>query len=155
MATIVSAPSDLVIAVSDGIPVLFAGADVEATSWDGKAGIRVSVAGVRGPETMQRDATFRTAQAAWARRLKEHGKAAAGDPPTMPGVPALSRVKVNVTDDVGTRYEFVAGQVAGDGSEWDASWIYAPRPPAVARELRLEFTLDAEPTGRDCKLTLQ
>ena len=154
MATIVSAPPDLVASVSDGISVRFVGIDLDAKSWDGKVGVRVNLAAARGPETSRRDAEFHTAREAWARELKERGKDAAGDPPTMPGVPVLSAVQVKITDDVGTEYGLIAGQVAGDGTDWDASWIYAPRPPADAGRLRLEFTLDGQPTGRTCALSL-
>jgi len=155
MASIASAPSDLIVATSDGIRIRFVGMELDATSWDGNAGLEVRLQGVRGAETSRRDAEFRVALDAWARRLTERGKDAAGEAPTMPGVRVLDRVKVSITDDVGTEYQLVAGQAAGDGTDWDAAWIYAPRPPATAAHLYLRFTLDGHPTGIECALSLR
>jgi len=155
MATIVSAPPDLVVATSDGVGVRFIGIDLVATSWDGKSGMRVNLAAVRGAETGRRDSRFHAAREHWARELTEHGKDAAGPPPTMPAVPVFDRVTVTITDDVGTEYECVAGQVAGDGTDWDAAWVYGPRPPGTATRLRLDFVLDGAPTGHVCLLSLR
>ena len=44
--------------------------------------------------------------------------------------------------------------MAGGGTEWDARWVYTPVPPAEARTLRLEFSVDGEPTGKYCELSL-
>jgi hypothetical protein len=120
---------------------------------DGR-GIQVALAGARDEVTMRRDGDFELARVAWAERLRELGRDGAGDPPSMPGVAVLQRVQAVVTDDVGTSYPLVAGRVAGDGTEWEAWWVYAARPPRTARRLHLRFTVDGEPTGRDVVVAL-
>ncbi|WP_146202162.1 hypothetical protein, partial [Kocuria rosea] len=74
MGSIVSAPADLVIATSDGINVRFTGIDLaaelsaHAQEPPGGHGVRVSLAAVRGAETMRRDGQFQAARLAWAQR---------------------------------------------------------------------------------------
>jgi hypothetical protein len=160
MTTIVSAPGDLIVATSDGIDVRFVGLELNAEFTpsrgypEGSKGVRIRLEGVRGHETQWRDAQYLDAREAWAERLKSQGRETAGDPPTMPGVPVLERVRVIVTDDIGTNYQWTAGEVAGDGTEWDASWVYAPTPPQGARSLKLRFTLDGELTAKECEVRL-
>ena len=147
--------ADLVVAESDGITIRLGGVELDAQDWDGQAGMRVDLHGVRGLETMRRDEEFRAAREAWSRRLQQHGQDLAGDPPPMPGVAVLNRVQADITDDVATDYRLLAGQVAGDGTDWEASWVYGPRPPMNASRLHLTFTLDGEPTGRGCTVLLR
>ncbi|GAA1621798.1 hypothetical protein [Georgenia ruanii] len=160
MATIVSAPADLLVATSDGIDVRFAGIVLRARFPSrpgyprGGTGLGVRLAGVRGPETQRRDNLFLDAREMWAERLKTEGPDAAAGPPTMPGVPVLERVQATVSDDIDTAYRLIAGRVAGDGTEWDAAWIYAPAPPDTAGRLTLQFTLDGAPTGKECEIRL-
>jgi hypothetical protein len=79
MASIVSAPGDLIIATSDGIDVRFAGIRVDidlpphVDSSNGGCGIHISLEGVRGPETRQRDVHFDAARQAWVERRKTDG----------------------------------------------------------------------------------
>ena len=161
MATIVSAPADLVVATSHGIDVRFAGFDLvpdlppHATAPNRSGGVQVKLEGVRGLQTRQRDVQFEEARLAWAEQLKKHGPDVAGPAPTMPGVPVLDRVGVLVADDVGTEYRLLSGHVAGDGTEWSASWAYLPLPPKEAQNLSLRFTLDGMPTGKECELRLR
>ncbi|WP_152231026.1 hypothetical protein [Georgenia ruanii] len=144
MSIIVSAPANLIVATSDGIDVRFAGVDLDTdvmpspTYRGGGKGIRISFEGVRGPETQERDVAFLRARAAWVDRTKAHGEEAAGDMPTMPGDLALSPVKAIVVDDMGTEYRLESGRVAGDGTEWSASWVYVPEPPVGAQRLQLQ-----------------
>jgi hypothetical protein len=160
MTTIVFAPGDLIVATSDGIDVRFAGIELDADFSPrpgyprGGRGVRIRIEGIRGLETQRRDYEFLDAREAWADRLRGQGRDAAGEPPNMPGVPVLRRVKAIVTDDVGTEYQLAAGQVAGDGTEWDGSWVYAPSPPEAALTLKFRFTLDGEPTGKECAVRL-
>lgn len=160
MTSIVFAPGDLIIATSDGIDVRFAGINLgvrvphHALNLEGTRGVQVKLEGVRGFQTQQRDQQHESAILAWAERLKAHGRGNAGPAPTMPAVPVLDRVRSLVTDDVGTDYKLAAGQVAGSGTDWDASWIYSPEPPDAARILTLRFTLDGSPTGKECKVSL-
>lgn len=149
---LVSAPADLVVAESDGIAVRFAG--VEVATVRGEPGLKVSLEGVRGQETVRRDQSFVDARLQWVEQRKEHGAESAGDAPIMPGVLALDPVKVLISDDAGTEYHWASGQVAGDGTEWAASWTYLPEPPANIRTLNLEFTLHGERTGKKCKIEL-
>lgn len=154
MAITVIAPADLVVAESDGITIQLGGVQLDAQGWDGQAGMRVHLHGLRGPETMRRDEDFHAAREAWCRDFQQHGQDLAVDPPQMPGVAVLDRVQVVVSDDVGTDYRLLAGQVAGDGTDWEASWVHGPFPPAHASRLHLTFTLDGEPTGSDCTVLL-
>lgn len=161
MTFIVSAPADLVVATSEGIEVRFAGiglatgppAHVQAPL--GALGVCVMVSGVRGPETMDRDNQFRTARLAWYQRRKSGGSVPEEPAPMMPGVLVLERVGALLRDDLGTEYRCVAAQIGGEGTEWEGAWTYLPQPPDMARTLWLEFTLDGEPTGRDCEIRLQ
>jgi hypothetical protein len=160
MTTIVSAPGDLIVATSDGIDVRFVGIEINADFSPspgyprGGRGVLIRLEGVRGLETQRRDYEFLDAREVWADRLKGQERDAAADPPTMPGVHVLDRVQAMVTDDVGTMYQLAAGQVAGDGTEWDASWVYAPAPPPAAQILRLRFMLDSDLTGKECEVRL-
>jgi hypothetical protein len=72
----------------------------------------------------------------------------------MSGVLALEPISVTISDDVGTEYRCVSGQIAGDGTEWSASWTYLPEPPQRVHRLKLEFTLHGEPTGKHCQVML-
>jgi hypothetical protein len=161
MTSIVFAPGDLVIATSDGIDVRFGGIELDTDvppgpqRLEGGKGIRLRLEGVRGEETQRRDVLFLDARDTWIRRMKAQGLEAAGPSPTMPGVPVLERVNALLDDGLGTDYRCVKGQVAGDGTEWEASWVYLPNPPEAARNLRIWFTLDGIPTGRDCELQLR
>ncbi|MFF1254460.1 hypothetical protein ACFVYC_18470 [Pseudarthrobacter sp. NPDC058329] len=147
MMKVISAPGDLVVATSGGIHVRFAG--VESTDHlpsvrevkPGDRGLKVSLEGIRGPETQRRDAAFVEARQNWADQLRTNGAESAGPAPTMPGVVVLQPIQVDIKDDAGTEYRFVAGQAAGDGTEWSASWTYLPEPPENARNLYLEFSL--------------
>jgi hypothetical protein len=160
MAVIISAPGDLVVATSNGIDVRFAGidlaaSDIQLTSDDqGGSGVRIKFECVRTQETYRRHLLFLQAREEWAEQLRTQGKDAAGAAPTMPGVPVLSRVKALLTDNLGTEYRLTGGQIAGDGTEWEASWDYSPAPPKVAQTLKLHFTLDGETTGKECEVRL-
>ncbi|WP_104091899.1 hypothetical protein [Arthrobacter sp. GMC3] len=160
MTTIISAPGDLIIATSDGIDVRFAGIDPTFLLPPGVGessemqGVAVYIEGVPSLETRLRDQRHVQEIEHWAELRKRHGTEAAGRFPIMPGEPVLSRVKVRLTDDVGTEYRWVGGKVAGTGTEWDGCWGYAPEPPMSARLLNFEFTLDGEPTGKSCKVQL-
>lgn len=72
----------------------------------------------------------------------------------MPGVAVFERLTTVVSDDLGTEFQWSGGQVAGRGTEWEAHWIYTPAPPAEARTLRFEFSIDGQPPGRFCELKL-
>ena len=161
MTSIVSAPADMVVATSDDIKVRFAGADLTAElpahvqAPPGAVGVRIRVSGARGPQTMQRDSEFESARLAWYQRRQDGGPAWEESAPTMPGVLVLERVGVLLRDDLGTEYRSVAGQVGGDGTEWEGSWTYLPHPPEAARTLWLEFTLDGDLTGKECEIRIQ
>lgn len=163
MATLTHAPADLVIATSDGIAVRFAGIEIGVTDWQGAPCIAVTLEAVRGQATWDRDVELEHAREAWAARLKSLGSDQAGEAPAMPGVAVLGGVAARLSDDVGTTYARTTGQVAGDGgTEWRATWFFAPLPPAEARELRLQFHVGAEPfagqggepTGAECRVAL-
>lgn len=143
-----TAPADLVIAHVDGIPVRLAGIEVDPT------GLHVSYQGTRGDETRERDARHGRAMQAWAQQHATHGKDAAGHPPQMPGVPILEPVGATLGDDHGTTYRLTSGQVAGDGTEWEATWTYTPAPPPGVDLVRFRFTVNGEPTGKECQLHL-
>ena len=157
MGSIVSAPADLVIATSDGIDVRFTGIDLaaelsaHAQEPPGGHGVRVSLAAVRGAETMRRDEQFRVARLAWAQR-EDGGRRGKEPAPLMPGFSVLDRVGAVLADEAGTEYRLVAGQAAGDGTEWESAWEFVPQPPAAAGILRLQFTLDGAPTGKTCEV---
>ena len=160
MGTIVSAPADLVVATSDGIDVRFAGIDLAASlsphaqEPPGGHGVRISLAAVRGAETMRRDGQFQAARLAWAQRRQD--KMTEEEPlPLMPGFSVLDRVWVVLSDELGTEYRLVAGQAAGDGTEWESAWEFVPPPPEAAGTLRLQFTLDGAPTGKTCEVWVQ
>ena len=160
MGSIVSAPADLVIATSDGIDVHFAGIDLDASlsaqaqEPPGGNGVRISLAAVRGEETMRRDGQFQAARLAWAQRRQD--QVTEEEPvPLMPGFSVLDRVGVVLSDELGTEYRLVAGQAAGDGTEWESAWEFVPQPSEVSGTLRLQFTLDGAPTGKTCEVWVQ
>jgi hypothetical protein len=159
MSALTHAPHDLVVGTSDGIDVRFAGIEFEnspsyAGSSAGKPGIHVHLNGVRGEETMSRDMRFEREREEWWKRRKAAGSDQSENPPPMPGVPVFERLTAVLSDDLGTEYRWSGGQVAGGGREWDARWVYTPVPPAEARTLRLEFSVDEEVTGKYCELSL-
>ena len=157
MGSIVSAPADLVIATSDGIDVHFAGIDLDASlsaqaqEPPGGNGVRISLAAVRGEETMRRDGQFQAARLAWAQR-EDGGRRGKEPAPLMPGFSVLDRVGAVLADEAGTEYRLVAGQAAGDGTEWESAWEFVPQPSEVSGTLRLQFTLDGAPTGKTCEV---
>lgn len=160
MMTVVSAPGDLVVATIDGVGVRFAGiesigdAPVVSADWLGREGIRLYFQGIRSHETRQRDFRYEEQLVQRGNLRDRDGAQAVGDPPAMPGQLVLGTVGAVISDDVGTTYRMDAGQVAGSGSEWEATWVYLPEPPRTARILTLEFTLDGEPTGKTCQVRL-
>jgi hypothetical protein len=56
---------------------------------------------------------------------------------------------------LGTGYRCVKDQMAGDGTNWEASWLYLPGPPDAARILSIRFTMDGVPTGKECEVLLR
>ncbi|MFS0717972.1 hypothetical protein ABC337_09515 [Arthrobacter sp. 1P04PC] len=160
MKVLTHAPADLVIGTSDGVDVRFAGAQLKDTPGDvaganaRRIGIHLSLSGVRGEETMSRDVLFERDRYEWAERRKAARADATENAPAMPGVAVFERLTTVVSDDLGTEYQWSGGQVAGGGTEWEAHWIYTPAPPAEARTLRFEFSIDGQPTGRYCELKL-
>lgn len=162
MTKVISAPGDLVVATSNGVDVRFAGleltADIPAHGpvRAGGGGIKINLEVIRDQETGQRDHSFNEARLEWVqqRRAQSVESAELGPMPTMPGVLAFEPVELQITDDIGTDYRFIAGQVAGDGTEWSASWTYLPEPPRQAKNLNLVFTLYGTPTGKSCVIQL-
>lgn len=160
MKVLTHAPADLVIGTSDGVDVRFAGAQVRDTPGDvgganaRRVGIHLFLSGVRGEETMSRDVMFVRDRYEWAERRKAVGADTTENAPAMPGVAVFERLTTVVSDDLGTEYQRSGGQVAGGGTEWEAHWIFTPAPPAEARTLRFEFSIDGQPTGRYCELKL-
>jgi len=160
MTTITAAPGDLIIGVSDGVSVRFAGIDVAAqlppsASSDGDTCIQIMLEGVNGRDVLERNQQHSRDEAAWMARRRELGTTKAGRYPPLPGVAVLERVRARVTDDPGTGYQWIGGSASGTGSEWDASWFYFPAPPRNASVLTLVFTLDGEPTGKECVVRLR
>lgn len=159
MMKVISAPGDLVVAPSDGVDVRFAGLELTADIQTpvpihaGGRGIKVRLEVIRDEETGRRDHNFHEARLAWVHRRRAQG-AEPGPMPTMPGVLAFEPVELQITDDIGTDYRFVAGQVAGDGNEWSACWTYLPEPPRQAKRMNLAFTLNGTPTGKNCAIQL-
>lgn len=159
MVALTHAPLDLVVGTSDGIDVRFAGVEFKDVPGNvgvsaGGPGIHVCLSGVRGEETMSRDARFEREHEAWWQRRNTAGSGQAQKPPSMPSVPVFERLNAVVSDDLGTEYRWSGGQAAGRGTEWEARWVYAPDPPAEARRLRLEFSVDGNRTGKFCELSL-
>jgi hypothetical protein len=159
MMALTYAPHDLVVGTSDGIDVRFAGVEFEDAPRyvgisAGQPGIHVCLSGVRGDETMSRDVRLERERQEWAERFKAAGSDQTEKPPPMPGVAVFERLTGVLSDDVGTEYRRAGGQAAGSGTDWDARWIYTPAPPAEARTLRFEFSVDGEPTGKYCELNL-
>lgn len=159
MMAVTYAPSDLVVAVSDGIDIRFAGVALGTAPpyvglHAGEPGIHVQIHGVRGPETMRRDAQLGRQRLAWVEQRQATGPASAGLPPDLPGLSVLQRVAVQLSDDAGTEYLRAGGSMAGDGMDWEALWVYVPEPPPGATMLRFDFTVDGNPTGRHCMVAL-
>lgn len=160
MIAVTRAPADLVVAISDGIHIRFAGVLLEevpryVAGRAGEPGIHVHLSGVRGEETRARDVQYLQERDVWAGQRQTAGSNSTEPPPTMPGVTVHERITTRVTDDLGTEYTRTGGQVAGDGTEWDATWIFTPAPPSEARRLRFEFSVDEAATGKSCELDLQ
>ncbi len=102
---------------------------------------------------MARDTRFLRKREDWAARGGASGPEATEAPPVMPGIAVFERITTHL-DDIGTEYRQAGGKAAGDGTEWDAVWVYVPAPPRSAQTVRLEFRVDGEPTGRYCELTM-
>lgn len=160
MTSIVWAPGDLIVATHEGVEVRFAGVEItsEAAGYMGRLPgervIKVHLAGVTSAVTMDLDNSHLRALEAWGEERKLHGADSVGRPPVMPGDAVLSAVKAIVTDNHDTEYGWVAGRVAGTGSEWDSSWMFAPEPPEGVKHLTIEFTLNGELTGKSCRVQL-
>lgn len=160
MTSIVWAPGDLIIATNRGVDVRFAGVeiieDVPEHMWrvPGERGIRVHLTGVRGPATMEFDAGYGQALEAWTVERTAKGKDGVGRPPLMPADVVLTPVQAVISDNHDTEYRRVAGKVSGTGSEWDASWVFVPEPPAGLKHLTIEFTLHGELTGKSVRAQL-
>lgn len=159
MMAVTHAPSDLVVAVSDGIDIRFAGVALETAPpyvglHAGEPGIHVQVTGVRGPETQRRDARLGRQRQAWVDQRQVAESGSAGAPPEMPGVSVLQRVAAQLSDDAGTVYRRAGGSMAGDGMDWEAVWVFVPEPPPAATTLRLDFTVDGDATGKHCTVDL-
>lgn len=157
---IISAPADLVIANSDGINVRFAGINLERAPGyvgqrAGEQSVYLHLNGIRGTETQLRDGQFLRDLQAWVERDKDLEVVGREEhPPQMPAIAVFDQIGIQLTDDVGTEYRRTGGKVAGNGTEWDALWIYAPAPPPNARTLRIEFDVSGRSTGKHCVLTL-
>jgi hypothetical protein len=160
MTRVISAPADLVVATSDSVDVRFAGFELTSDIpghvqiRPGERAIKISLQAVRGHETGLRDHSYDQARLQWAEQIRTDGAESAGPMPTMPGILVFKPVELTITDDSGTDYHFVAGQVAGDGTEWSASWTYLPEPPTHVKRLKLVFTLHGTPTGKSCEIQL-
>ncbi|MBP2414490.1 hypothetical protein JOF48_003289 [Arthrobacter stackebrandtii] len=160
MTTIVWAPGDLVVANSEGVDVRLAGVEITADIPHhlgrpaGERGIRVHVAGVTSPLTMDLDNRHLQEVEAWAEERKRVGPENVHQFPVMPGVAVLSAVNAVITDNHDTDYRWVGGQLAGTGSEWDGSWAFVPEPPAGVKHLSIEFTVDGVPTGKSVRVQL-
>ncbi|MEC5201081.1 hypothetical protein RCH21_003337 [Arthrobacter sp. PL16] len=159
MKALTHAPHDLVVATIDNIDVCFSGAELGAAPGfvglnAGEPSLHLNLSAVRGAETATKDAQFLQQREDWAARLRAEGRDGVGHPPLMPGVALYKRITVQVSDDLGTEYERAGGQVAGDGTEWQALWVYIPAPPDNAQTLRLRFEVDDKQTGKHCELSL-
>jgi hypothetical protein len=110
-------------------------------------GVTVDLYGRANPTTEQLDAAYRAAWDEWepvAIDAKKRG-VSAPDPPTQPGT-RLNAVRMWVSDDVGTAYQWHGSQAAGTGTEWDALRHFAPAPPPEATLLTIAIdTADARP----------
>lgn len=108
MMKVVSPPSDLVIATSDGIDIRFAGIELTrhlpsvSDVKPGDRGLKVSVEGIRGIETQRLDAACIEAREKWVDQLRAHGAESAGPAPTMPGVLVLQPIQLVIKDEVWT-----------------------------------------------------
>ncbi len=159
MNAITYAPQDLVVATCDNIDIRFAGVTFENAPSTvgigaGEPGIQLYLNGVRGQETMDRDSQFQQDLQEWAERRKTAGPDSNENLSKMPGVVVFERITTQVTDDLGTEYRRAGGQVAGGGTEWDATWFYLPAPPLNARSLRFDFSVDGQSTGKHCEVSL-
>lgn len=159
MNKMTDAPGDLVIATCDTIDIRFAGVGFEnAPSSIGKGAgepsIRFQLAGVRGQETMTRDNEFQRDLEQWAARRKTIGPDSDVAPSKMPGVMVFERITTEITDNVGTKYRWAGGRVAGGETEWEATRFFQPAPPPGASTLHFEFSVDGESTGKHCEVSL-
>lgn len=160
MTSIVWAPGDLIIASNQGVDVRFAGVEIitdipqHVGLVPGGRVIRVHLTAIRGRATLELDDGYGTAVEAWAAERAAQGRESAGRPPIMPGDVVLTPVQALITDNHDTEYRRVGGRAAGAGSEWDASWVFAPEPPAGVKHLTIEFTLHGGLTGRSVRVQL-
>jgi hypothetical protein len=86
--------------------------------------------------------------AAWAETAIEHRRRGADPPvpPRQPGQP-LAELNLTIADDAGTPYRCLGKEAGGTGTEWDATWRFAPSPPQDAREIRVVAS-DGDSTER-------
>ena len=161
MPQIVSAPMDLIVAIHQGVAIRFAGlsltSDLPPSRYaaEGGTGFEFHLCGVINDVTRRLDSQFHDAMESWALVGQEQGEELAAPAPQMPGNAVLEPVKANITDDLGTRYTCLGGRIAGTGTEWDATWIYHPKPPRAAQRLVLAFTINGISTGHTCVIDPQ
>ncbi|WJZ68408.1 hypothetical protein [Kocuria rosea] len=104
---------------------------------------------------MRRDGQFYDARRAWAHRHGDVAPEGEESVPIMPGLDVLDRAGEVLSDELGTECHPVAGQVAGDGTEWESAWEFVPQALEAAGALRLQFTLDGTPAGKICEVRVQ
>lgn len=152
---------DLIIAIHQGVAIRFAGlslaSDLPPSRYaaESETGFEFHLCGVINDVTRRLDSLFHDVLETWDLIVQEQGNEQAGPAPQMPGKAVLEPVKANITDDLGTRYTCIGGRVPGTGTDWDATWIYSPAPPAAARRLVLAFTINGTPRGHTCVIDLQ
>lgn len=160
MPRIVSAPMDLTIATHRGVDCRFEGLNLRTdlpysryVTGD-NTGFEFHLRAITNDETRRLDAKFYESLDSWGARAQEQGASPTNHAPQMPSVDVLEPIKANITDDAGTSYICICGRTGGTGTDWDATWIYYPAPPAEAESLTLEFTISGIPTGHSCVIEL-
>ena len=99
--------------------------------------VEIVLDGEQGPA---RDAAF---EAFTARYKHWEAGAARGSPPPPWPEEQLTRIAIEVSDDIGTAYRKDCGQSGGMGTEWECRLAFLPTPPPTAHSL----TVVATPPG--------
>jgi len=72
-------------------------------------------------------------------RFEEWSRAGTHEPPPAWPAEEFARIRVSVSDDLGTPYRISSGQSGGTGTEWEVRWSFLPTPPPQATRLTLRF----------------
>lgn len=106
--------------------------------------VHVQIAGLPG---QRRDELARQHEQAFNDWALRRSTGQDGEPPAQPGE-RLMRVRVSLTDELGTAYAWAGGKAGGSGTEWLSSQALLPVPPPAAHQLHIVLQVPEHPDVR-------